>query len=286
VTGPLPPDDLVTRVGVSPALYADPESRRHRFDAVGRGVYGHILAALPSDWDWSDKAVLDFGCGSGRLLRWLLPHVDAGATLTGCDLHEPSVRWLREHYPSTVRLFANDPEPPLPEPDDAFDLVCAVSVFTHVTSWADWLLELRRVLKPGGLLVASVLGRVSWEKGKSAARGAEWDEERTGIVVEDYGAGFEAGYGPAVFVSEWWLREHWGRALEVVRFEPHGLATPASSEAGQVWVVGRKRPGDAPGPSVVELVAPGGDPREAMAAQRAQWLAYEELAELRDARRA
>jgi SAM-dependent methyltransferase len=281
----MPPDDLVLRVGVSPAFYTDPESRRRRFDEIGRGVHGHVLAALPSDWDWDGKSVLDFGCGSGRLLRWLLPHVDAGATLTGCDIHEPSVRWLREQYPSAVRLYASDVEPPLPEPDGTFDLVCAISVFTHVTGWADWLLELRRVLKPGGLLVASVLGRASWENGEAAARGAPWDEERTGILVEDYGARFEAGYGPAVFVSEWWLREHWGRALEIVRFEPHGLVSTESSEAGQVWVVARRREDEAGEPSIDELVAPGDDPREAEAAQRAQWLAYEELAELRSAPR-
>ena len=37
-------------------------------------------------------------------------------------------------------------------PDGAYDLVLAVSVFTHLTaSWSAWLVELHRVLADGGL---------------------------------------------------------------------------------------------------------------------------------------
>ncbi len=280
MSGPLPPDELVIRVGVNPNVHGDPEARRRRFEEIGRGVYAHVLAALPTDWSWNGTSVLDFGCGSGRLLRLLLPHLTDGASLTACDIDAPSIRWLREHYPATVRVYVNGDAPELPEPDGAYDLVCAISVFTHLTRWAEWLLELRRVLKPGGLLVATVLGRASWTNGAAAARSIPWDDERTGLIVEDYGAGFESGYGPAVFVSEWWLRDHWGRALEIVRFEPRGIATKQTSRVGQTWVVARRRPdGEAPTPG--ELVTPGADPREALAAQRAQWLAYEELAALR-----
>jgi SAM-dependent methyltransferase len=272
VIGPIPPDELVVRVGVSPQMHTDPEARRRRFEEVGRGVYAHVLAALPSDWAWGGASVLDFGCGSGRLLRFLLPHLDDGCSLTACDIHAASVEWLRAHYPPSVRLYVNSPEPRLPERDCAFDLVCAISVFTHVTRWAEWLLEIRRVLRPGGLLVATVLGRASWKNGIAAARGVPWDDDRTGIVVENARAGFDDGYGPAVFVSEWWLREHWGRALDVDRFEQHGLAEPRSRDAGQAWVVARRRRDDV-ARTVDDLVAPGDDPREAGAARRARWLA-------------
>jgi SAM-dependent methyltransferase len=260
-------------------VHTDPEARRRRFEEIGRGVYSHVLAALPPDWGWDGTSILDFGCGSGRLLRFLLPHVDEGSSLTACDIHAPSIEWLRGHYPAAVRLYVNETQPNLPERDGAFDLACAISVFTHVTRWAEWLLELRRVLRPGGLLVATVLGEASWRNGAAAARGVPWEEDRTGIVVENDGAGFDDGYGPAVFVSEWWLREHWGRALDVVRFEPHGLAPPQSRDAGQVWVVARRRPDDDV-LLVDELVAPGDDAREAPAALRAQRLACEELAAL------
>ncbi len=43
--------------------------------------------------------------------------------------------------------------------DGSFDLIWAVSVFTHLAeTWSAWLLELHRVLKPGGILLATFMG--------------------------------------------------------------------------------------------------------------------------------
>ena len=47
--------------------------------------------------------------------------------------------------------------PHVPFEDSSFDLVFSGSVFTHIDDLADaWFLELRRVLKPGGLLYFTV----------------------------------------------------------------------------------------------------------------------------------
>jgi ubiquinone/menaquinone biosynthesis C-methylase UbiE len=48
-------------------------------------------------------------------------------------------------------LRANGQNPPLPFPDDHFDLVFSSSVFTHIDEHAQdlWLAELRRVTQPG-----------------------------------------------------------------------------------------------------------------------------------------
>ena len=46
-----------------------------------------------------------------------------------------------------------------PYPDDSFDVVYACSVFSHLpeTLHLLWLAEIRRVLRPGGVLVATTL---------------------------------------------------------------------------------------------------------------------------------
>ena len=116
--------------------------------------------------------------------------------------------------------------------------------------------------------------------GIAGSRGVPWDEDRTGILVERFGDDFETGWGPAVYVSEWWVREHWGRALELVRFEPSGFAHPDNRAGGQAWVVARRRIGDE-SLSPEDLWRPGADRREVEAALRAQWLAYEEIRSLR-----
>jgi SAM-dependent methyltransferase len=198
----------------------------------------------------------------------------------GCDIHQPTITWMKANYPATVRLYANNEMPPLPEADDTFDLIYCGSVFSHLTNWAPWLLELRRILKPGGALVASIHGEGYWNMGVHGARGMPWDEDNTGLLVEHYGTSFADSWGPAVYVSEWWVREHWGRALNIDRFEPTGFGINDTT-SGQAWLIARKPLAGQPlAPSDIET--PASDPREATAALRGQQLAYEELEQITD----
>ncbi len=103
------------------------------------------------------ESVLDFGCGCGRVARWWR---DFDGTFTGTDLSTPAVEWCRQHLPFG-RFEPNALGPPLPFDDESFDLVYALSVFTHLTedlqiAWRD---ELRRVLRPGGRLLFTTHGR-------------------------------------------------------------------------------------------------------------------------------
>jgi SAM-dependent methyltransferase len=221
--------------------------------------------------------ILDFGCGSGRVLRWFA--AEPGLHLTGCDIHQRSILWMQRNFAPGIHLYVNDQSPPLPEADDTFDLIYCGSVFSHLTNWAPWLLELCRILKPRGVLVASFHGRGFWREGFHGARGVPWDEDNTGMLVEHYGSGFDDAWGPAVYVSEWWIREHWGRVLNIGRFESAGFSLPEGSTSGQAWLVARKptsvrslRPSD--------LQAPSTDMRETSAALRGRQLAYEEVAHL------
>jgi SAM-dependent methyltransferase len=184
---------------------------------------------------------------------------------------------MRATFEPAIRLYVNQPTPPLPEADDTFDLIFCGSVFSHLTDWAPWLLELRRVLKPAGVLLASLHGRGSWGKGLHSARGVPWDEDGTGMLVEYYDGSFENDWGPAVYVSEWWVREHWGRVLAIEGFEATGFAQPPNQMTGQAWLVARK-PHDARSLTAAELESPSTDPRELTAALRGQRLAYEEIA--------
>ena len=73
-------------------------------------------------------SILDFGCGCGRVVRWWR---DLPAEIHGSDFNPTLVRWCRENLPFGV-FEVNRPEPPLPYPDDSFDLVYALSVLTHL----------------------------------------------------------------------------------------------------------------------------------------------------------
>lgn len=95
--------------------------------------------------------VLDFGCGCGRMLRWWsdLP----ANTVHGCDYNTELVRWCDAHL-SFAGVRANGLSPPLPYEDESYDLLYALSIFTHLTEHLaeSWLAELHRVVAPGGLV--------------------------------------------------------------------------------------------------------------------------------------
>lgn len=208
---PTPPLYLLQRTGFL-GEEATPSSY-HEIGATGREL---IDAMLPADWTWEGKRVLDFGCGVGKVLR----HFATEATLaefTGCDIDAPSIDWLQRNLHPPFGAFRCSEEPPLPQPDGYFNLIYAISVYTHLTDhWADWLLEHHRVLAPDGLLVASFLGEGMIEP----LIGESWDENRIGMNSLWAGKSWDDG-GPITFHSSWWLRAHWGRAFEVVRIVPH-----------------------------------------------------------------
>jgi SAM-dependent methyltransferase len=103
--------------------------------------------------------VLDFGCGWGRMLRFYLKDLDS-ADLHGTDFLEEVVDVCKATNP-WCRFGANAALPPLPYPDNTFGLVYCYSVFSHLAeeSHLAWLAEFRRVLRPGGLVVATTWDR-------------------------------------------------------------------------------------------------------------------------------
>ena len=98
-----------------------------------------------------DARILDFGCGYGRTLAELRD--DGYTDLTGIDFSAPLIERGKQAHPD-LNLIAY-PGGPLPFDDDGFDAALMLGVFTCITQTADQaaaLLELRRVLAPGGLL--------------------------------------------------------------------------------------------------------------------------------------
>jgi SAM-dependent methyltransferase len=103
------------------------------------------------------RAVLDFGVGCGRIARhWAGV---SGPEFYACDYNELLVRWCQENLPF-LRTAKNELEPPLPYDDEAFDVVYAYSVFTHLTEPLQhrWMAELVRVVESGGRIVFSTHG--------------------------------------------------------------------------------------------------------------------------------
>jgi SAM-dependent methyltransferase len=249
---PYPPLELANRVG----SLADSSDPYQYYDKLGRSTHNGIMDLLPANWAFSGKRVLDFGCGAGRTLRHFAAEA-AEAEFWGCDIDEASIRWMEEQLCPPFRVFVNETEPPLDQPDSSFDLIWAISVFTHLTyNWSRWLVELHRVLKPDGLLLVTFMGRGMSQE----IAGESWDDDSFGMNVIKYGQSWDLG-GPMVLHSPWWIEEHWGRAFEIVSLVPDGFAEKPWLDHGCVLMRRREQAVD---PEELERIA-SGDARETRA---------------------
>jgi SAM-dependent methyltransferase len=102
--------------------------------------------------------VLDFSCSSGRVVRPLAaarPEV----SWNGCDPNADAIGWMRDNVPA-VEVLVSPTTPPLPLHDGTFDLVFAISVWSHYSAAAalSWLEELRRLVRPGGHILLTTHG--------------------------------------------------------------------------------------------------------------------------------
>ena len=132
-----------------------------------RRHYEDFWADAPTDpepWEWERRRalllgevrpgerVLDLGCGAGRFVAALR---EAGADPVGVELAEAALERARANAPGAdLRLVADDGSLPLEHA--SIDLVWCSEVLEHVPDTAHLLLEVRRVLRPGGRLLVTV----------------------------------------------------------------------------------------------------------------------------------
>lgn len=183
---------------------------------------------------------LDFGGSSGRVARHMTER--AGLTVWLCDLNVNWIAWVDQYFVPPIAAFQNRIAPSLPITDGYFDLVSAFSVFSHLDhDEIPWLLELRRVVRPGGYIYATVLDEHVWDRLKdpdwewllkSISRGRHDDtlpelskQKLNGRVVLEYSS--EEAYNVNVFLPRAYLAAKWGGFFNSIQFfeDQHGYQT-------------------------------------------------------------
>ena len=160
-------------------------------------------------------SILDFGCGCGRVVRhW----ANVPTRIHGCDYNAALVDWCHCRLPF-ARFETNSLAPPLPYAHASFDLVYALSVFTHLPRplQQQWMGELARVLTSTGYLIVSTHGEASLDTLTEVER----NRVRAGqLVVRD---AEEAGSNRCgVFFSEDYVRRHLAPGFVVRDYAPRG----------------------------------------------------------------
>jgi len=113
-----------------------------------------------------DSRCLDVGCGAGRTYApWV---ARAAASYVGVDVSESAVALAREQ---DLDARVIDDAGQLPFEDESFDLAICIEVLEHLFRPDLAAAEIRRVLRPGGRLVASMPNGAYWRMRADAVSG-------------------------------------------------------------------------------------------------------------------
>jgi SAM-dependent methyltransferase len=222
---PVPPEELRFGYGKDAREYHE-SGVRHV--AAMRDVLAGAGAPIESA-----KRILDFGCAAGRMIR-ALEDLAPGRDIFGADVMGPHVAWCREHLTPPFRFLTSSLVPHLPFEDRFLDLVYAGSVFTHFEDTAEaWMLELARIVRPGGHLYVTIHDRRTIEllergdKGRSLAEKVRAVPEFETFARSDFGMfSIRTGEGRVqsmtcnVFYDVDWFRARVGPLLDVVAVAP------------------------------------------------------------------
>jgi ubiquinone/menaquinone biosynthesis C-methylase UbiE len=102
------------------------------------------------------KRILDAGCGNGRYTKFLLREADPDALITGFDLSQQMLQRARQRLRSDRATQVAADLTRLPYADATFDAVVCGWVLEHLPDPRPGLLELARVMQPGGKLLLMV----------------------------------------------------------------------------------------------------------------------------------
>jgi ubiquinone/menaquinone biosynthesis C-methylase UbiE len=225
---PIPPQELWEGYGTT----------THDFLNSGNIDVGKMRTILGSSgFSIQDNyRVLELGCASGRMLRWLHDIAET-CEVWGVDISARHILWCQKHLSPPFNFATVTTAPHLPFEDGYFDLIYCGSVFTHIEDLSDaWLLELKRIVKPDGRIYITVHDKYTLDliinhPDKRYSDGLpvlDWFrneilsyDRKEKFLSSDFDM-FTMFRGPAsqVFYDVDYLCQHWGRILCVLSITP------------------------------------------------------------------
>jgi SAM-dependent methyltransferase len=212
---PTPPPSLRLKVGGA-------IDRQEFLDIGNRNAddIDHILQTQLKKNLSSFHDVLDFGCGCGRTLIWLY-HLTSKPKYYGTDIDKEAIEWCKNNL-KFAEFGINNALPPMRYMSDTFDIVLAISVFTHLDEGMQlaWIQELYRVLKPKGILLISVHGENAL---KNKPKNIREEFESKGFVFVKVLRGKFPTWYQLSYQTETYIRQKYDRYFKLVSYLERAL---------------------------------------------------------------
>ncbi|WP_232629215.1 class I SAM-dependent methyltransferase [Methylobacterium sp. Leaf118] len=189
-------------------------------------VEAHKTLALANAFGVPRRRFVELGAASGRVVRHFA-YLKAFEEHWAFDLNWRHVCWVNRYLPKNVLGVQNSSIPTLPLEDNSVDVYQAQSVFTHIEVFElQWLAELRRTLRPGGIAIVTAttsndleLMTPQWPGYGPFTGHPRWNDnilkelkERGKIVLRYDG---ERSYSSNVLTHIDYIKDVWGRMFEV-----------------------------------------------------------------------
>jgi SAM-dependent methyltransferase len=134
---------------------------------------GVLRANVEPGLEW-----LDVGCGAGRTYAQFV--APPAGRYVGVDVSATAVAQARE---AGIEAEVVPDASELPFEDESFDAAICVEVLEHLFAPHDAVAEIRRVLRPGGRLIASVPNAIYWRMRLNSAMGI-WNPAGDWMAVD------------------------------------------------------------------------------------------------------
>ena len=223
---PIPNAELRERVRGAAAEKQDPtgEASNSRWRAYII-LYPPHLQCLQPGRKFEKSTIFDWGCGCGRIIRFLPRSVKA----TGADVDPKGLEWCRNHL-SQFDFLQLCPSQSIPAQDSSFDVIYSYSVLTHLEQDEQffWLKELNRISR--GILILSVYGPYSaskfggWAQDPVQLRG--WLRsgfKQSGLPNPNIADIVPEGYYTDVAHTPAYVYEQWNMFVNVIDVIPGGF---------------------------------------------------------------
>lgn len=167
-------------------------------------------------------SILDWGCASGRVLRFLNECLDCDTDIYGCDINANHISWCQKHLNNKGIFTQCTTLPHLPFQDNSFDVVYGISIFTHISELIDmWIMELKRIIRKNGLLIITLHDEAATNQIMSGSSPLLRD-----VIIENYGkilpknyerffVGDKSPFGNFMFFSDNNIQNTFGKVFHI-----------------------------------------------------------------------
>ena len=142
----------------------------HIYETFGLGDYNsyyfgsietsqNVLKHFKKHISTDNIKLLDWGCGTGRVIRHFPTLLEPASSCFGTDYNSTYINWFKANIPN-FNFSENKLKLPTVYSDNYFDAIYGISIFTHLSEEMHykWFEELMRILKPNGVLKITLSG--------------------------------------------------------------------------------------------------------------------------------